>query len=244
MLVLPHDAELWFQRREGVIGDFRPRMADRGEEGRFAGVGQPDKTGVGDQLQAQPDPSLAARPAGIGAARRAIGRALVMRIAEPAVAALQKDEPLAGTGEISEHQAVIFIHDLGADRNPQNQIFAVGAGPLAAGTGPAVLRPKMLPISVIDQRIEVLGRDKDDVAAFAAIAAVRPAELDKLFAAKAHRAAPAVTALQVDLALIEELHVHKLKGEQPGRSPLAPSSSGNGYSAASAGGGAGGTTDT
>ena len=44
--------------------------------------------------------------------------------------------------------------------------------------------------------------------------------------------------------LIEELHVHKLKGEQPGRSPLAPSSSGNGYSAASAGGGAGGTTDT
>ena len=77
----------------------------------------------------------------------------------------------------------------------------------------------MLPISIIDQSVEVLGRDKDDVAALAAIPAVRPAELDELFAAKAHRAPPAVTALQVNLALIEELHLHKTKREQLGRSP-------------------------
>ena len=51
-----------------------------------------------------------------------------------------------------------------------------------------------------------IGRDKDDVAAFAAIAAIRPAELDELLAAKAHRAAPAVAALQVNLTLIEKLH--------------------------------------
>jgi hypothetical protein len=130
-----------------------------------------------------------------------------MRIAETAVAASQKDELLAGAGEISEHQAVIFIHDLSAGRDPQNQTFAVGAGALAAGAGTTVLRPKMLPIPVINQGIEVLGRDQDDVTAFAAIAAVRATELDKLLPAKAHCAAPAVTALQVDLALIEKLHL-------------------------------------
>jgi len=77
----------------------------------------------------------------------------------------------------------------------------------ASGAGAAVLRPKMLPIPVIDQGIEVVGCDKDDVPAFAAITAVRAAELDKLLPAKAHCAAAAVTALQVNLALIEKLHL-------------------------------------
>src|SRR5205814_6275944 len=114
---------------------------------------------------------------------------------------------------------IFLIQDLSADRNAQYEILAIGAGALAAGAGTTVLRAKMLPVTVIDQGIEVLGRDKDDVAAFAAITAVWPAELDELFAAKAHRAAPAVAAFQVNLALIEELHLHKLKGEQQGRSP-------------------------
>ena len=148
-------------------------------------------------------------------------------------------------GEISEHQPIIFIHDLGARRDLQNQIFAVGAGAVAAGAGTAVLRSKMLPISIIDQSVEVLGRDKDDVAALAAIPAVRPAELDELFAAKAHRAAPAITALQVNLALIEKLHLHKFKRGAAWPLPFKLLAvSGDGYSAASAAGGSGGTTET
>jgi len=65
-----------------------PRAPARGKKGRFSGVGQTDETGIGDQLQAEPNPGFAAGPTGIGAPRRTIGRALVMRIAEPAVAAL------------------------------------------------------------------------------------------------------------------------------------------------------------
>jgi hypothetical protein len=168
-----------------------------------------------------------------------------MRIAKAAVAAPQKDEVLAGTGEISEHQAVIFTHDLGPGRNPQNQIFAVGAGALAAGAGTTVLRPKMLPIPVIDQGIEVLGRDKDDVPAFTAITAVRATELDELFAPKAHRAAPAVATLQVNLALIEKLHLREMKKGNSRAAPLwLRFGSWNGYSAASAADGSGGTTET
>ena len=207
LVMQPHDAELRLQGRERVVGDLRPGMRDRGEKGRLAGVGQADETGIGDQLQAQPDPGLAARPAGIGAARRAIGRALVMRVAETAVAALQKDEPLAGAGEVGEHLAVLGIHDLGADRNLQDQIFASRAGALAPGAGPAVVRPEMLPIAKVDQGIEIIGRGKDDVAASAAVTAVGAAELDEFLAAKARAPAPAVTALQVDLALVEKLHL-------------------------------------
>src|SRR5690242_19597799 len=75
VVVPPNDAELGLQRRERVVGDFRPGLGDRGEESRFAGVWQANETGIGDKLQAQPNPSLAPRPTGIGSARRAIGRA-------------------------------------------------------------------------------------------------------------------------------------------------------------------------
>ena len=57
------DAELGVQGGEGVVGDFRLGGGDDGQEGGFAGVGQADQTGVGDQFQAQPDPAFLARPA-------------------------------------------------------------------------------------------------------------------------------------------------------------------------------------
>ncbi len=96
----------------------------------------------------------------------------------------------------------------------------------------------MLLVAVIDQRVEVVGGDQDDVAALAAIAAIGPAEFDEFLAAKAHRATPAVTALQIDLALVEKFHGlvdMKQKGERLGRSPRFSVGPGNGYSAASAG---------
>ena len=57
------DAELRMQRGERVVGDLRARGGDDGQEGGFAGVRQPDQSGIGDQLQAQPDPAFLARPA-------------------------------------------------------------------------------------------------------------------------------------------------------------------------------------
>ena len=41
-VVQPHDPELRLQRRERVVGDFRPGMSDGCEEGRLAGVGEAD----------------------------------------------------------------------------------------------------------------------------------------------------------------------------------------------------------
>ena len=43
--------------RERIVGDFRLRMAEAAEEGRFAGVGQTDEAGVGDDLQFQDEPA-------------------------------------------------------------------------------------------------------------------------------------------------------------------------------------------
>src|SRR6516162_6438094 len=206
LVVDSYDAELRLQGRERVVGDLGPGVRDRGKEGRLAGIRQADETDIGDQLQAQPDPGLMAGPAGIGAPRRAIGRALVMRVAETAIAALQEDPPLAGTSEVGEHLPVLGIHDLGPDRDRQDEIVTVRAGALAPSPRPAGRCPEVLAIAVVDQGVEIVRRGKDDVAALAAVTTVGAAELDELLAAKARGPAPAVTALQVDLALVEELH--------------------------------------
>ena len=68
-------AELRMQRGERIVGDLRLGRAHGGEEGRLAGIGQADDAGIGDQLQAQADGALLAGLAGIGLARRLVGRA-------------------------------------------------------------------------------------------------------------------------------------------------------------------------
>ena len=85
-----------------------------------------------------------------------------MRIAKTAVAAPHEYEPLAGAGEVGERLLIVLVHDLGANRNAQHEILTMRAGAIAAGARPAVLRPEMLPVSVIDEGIEVLDRGKDD----------------------------------------------------------------------------------
>src|SRR5438094_1718308 len=147
-----------------------------------------------------------------------------MGIAEPAVAAAQQHEPLIGPGQVREYGFLVVVEDLGPDRDAQYEVAAIGAGPVGPRPAAPVLGPEMLLIAVIDQRVQIVGRDKDDIAALAAHTAVGPAELDELLAAKAHRAAAAIAALEVDLALIEEFHgSHKLKRERLGRSPRVPS---------------------
>src|SRR5438552_2024268 len=92
-------------------------------------------------------------------------------------------------------------------RSTRSRPFAaLGAGLVGAGAATAFLGTKMLLITVVDQRVQIVRRLEHDVAALAAIAAIRPAELDELLAAKAHGAAAAITALQIDLGLVEEFH--------------------------------------
>src|SRR6266702_368576 len=80
-------AELRVERRERVIGDLGPGRAHRRAQGRLASGGGADDAGVRDQLEAWPTGALLARLAGVGMARRSVGRGLEMRIAEAAIAA-------------------------------------------------------------------------------------------------------------------------------------------------------------
>ena len=66
--------------------------------------------------------------------------------------------------------------------------------------------PEMLPVAIVDQGVELGIDPRDDVAAVAAVAAVRAAARDVLLPPEADAAVAAVAALHVDLGLIEEAH--------------------------------------
>ena len=80
------------------------------------------------------------------------------------------------------------------------------AGAVLAHAVAALLRLEMLLVAVVDQRVQVRHALDDHVAAFAAVAAVGPAELDELLAPEADAAVAAVARAHIDLGLIEELH--------------------------------------
>ena len=194
------------QRGEGIVRDLRLGARHRGQQRRLAGVGQSDQAGIGDQLQPQPDPALLARPAGSRMARRLVGGALEMRVAEAAVAALAQHDALARLGQVEQHRLLVLVEDLGADRHAHQDVLGLGAGAHLAHAVMAAPHLEMLLVAVVDQRVEVGHRLDHDVAALAAVAAVRPAELDELLAMKADAPGTAVAAFHEDLGFIEEFH--------------------------------------
>ncbi len=200
------DAELRVQRREGIIGDLRARRADRGQKRRFAGVGEANEPGVGDQLQAQPDGALLPLLAGIDAARSLVGRGLEMGVAEAAIAAARERDALADLGHVGDQRFFVLVEDLGSGRNLEDRVGALAAGAVLAHAVGAGLGLEMLLIAVVDQRVEAADAFDDDIAAAAAVAAVRAAEFDEFLAPERQAAGAAVARTDVNLGLIEKFH--------------------------------------
>ncbi len=206
-LLVADDPQLRAERGERIFADLGNRVGGAIEEGRLAGVGQPDQPAIGHQLKSEPDVALLARPSGAMLARGAIGRGLVAGVAAPAVAALEEVNALPFVGEIGEQAALLVIgENLGADRDLDDKVLAPGAGHVAARAALAAGRAEMLGVAEIDQRVEPGHRFEHDIAALAALAAVRSAIFHELFAPEADRPGAARAAADEDLGLIEKMH--------------------------------------
>ena len=210
------------QRGEGIVSDLRLGGRDGGEEGRFAGVREADEADVGDQFQAQHDRALDPRLAGVGAARRAVGRGGEMGVAEAAVAACGHDDALARPREVGDHRARSLLEHLRADRHLQHRVGAAAARPVLAHAVYAGLGLEMLLIAKVDQRVEAVRALNHDVAAAPAVAAVGAAELDEFLAPERDAAGAAVARPDIDARLVEKFH-GSLRSARP---PLDRSRSG------------------
>ena len=139
-------------------------------------------------------------------ARRAVGRGGIARVAAPAHPAFEQNHALAHFGKVREKLLALFVEDLGADRDFDHQVRGAGARAVLAHAMTSALGAEVLGVAEIDQRIEAGHRDHDDIAALAAVASIRPAVFDVLFASEADRAGPARAGLEVNLGLVEKMH--------------------------------------
>ena len=185
------DAQMRMQGGERIVGDPGPGARNPGEEGRFAGIRQADQPGIGNQLQAQPQRAFLAGPARFAAARRAVGRALEMDVAAPAIAALGEQRPVADRYQIGHQGLPVLLENLGAGRHRDREVGPRRAGARLAHAVMAALGLEMLAVAEIDQGVQAVGAFGVDMAAAAAVAAVRAAVRDVFFAPERDAAAAA-----------------------------------------------------
>ena len=129
-----------------------------------------------------------------------------MLVAEAAIAARRQPEALADRGEVADQRLVVLLVDLRAGRHLQHDVGALGAGAVAAHAVNAGLGLEMLLVAIVDQGVQPVDRLDPDVAAAAAVAAVRSAELDELLAPERDAAGAAVAGADEDLGLVEKFH--------------------------------------
>src|SRR5690606_1965251 len=99
-----------------------------------------------------------------------------------------------------------LLEDLRAGRNLEHDVSALGARAVTAHAVAAGLGLEVLLISIVDQSIKAVDRLDPDIAAPAAVAAIRPAEFDEFLAPERHASGASVAGAGIDLGLVEEFH--------------------------------------
>src|SRR5690606_29847976 len=125
-------------------------------------------------------------------ARRAVGRGLVVQVAEAAIATLGQQALFAVLEQLHHHFAGFEVADDGAHRHAQDDVVAGRAELVGATALLAVARLVVAGIAVVDQGVDVAVSDHVHMPASSAVAAVGAAEGDELFATEADASAATV----------------------------------------------------
>ncbi len=200
-----HDAQDGLQGGEWVRRDPWPGVADTGQQRGFARIGRAYETHVGDQLELEAQPALGS----IGAAKRQVGRrkprGLEARVAAAPGTAAGDDLDLVGIDEIVQHmRRRIGIHH-GAERDIDGHGLAIPPVPAAGLPGRAVAGDETMAVLQVGEGVQIPACPDQDVAAAAAVTAVRSAKRHVLLASEARRAVAAAPGSDVDAGLVEEI---------------------------------------
>ena len=204
--------EVGLEGGERVVGDLRLGGRDGGDEGGLPDAREPDQGDVGEQLELEAQPALLAHLALLGEGRGPPPVRQEPGVAAPAATALAGEPALAGADQVGEHDAVL-VADGGALGHRHLEVAPPPAVLALALPVHAASRRAVRVVLERDQRRDVAVDDEPHAAAVAAVAAVGPAPGHVRLAPEADGARAAVTALDVETALIDELrHPVRLGG--------------------------------
>ena len=197
-----YDAQVRRDGREVIIRDLGVGAGGYGQQRGFAHVGIAHEAHVRDQLELQLDLPFPGKSAGFGEIRRLADGILEHDVAFSASAAFGCHEGLAVLRQVCHDRVAFSVAHHGADGNLDDQIRAVLAELLAASAVFSALRLVFSFITEIHQGAQVAVGLDDDVAAFAAVSAVRTALRNIGFPAEGHGTVSALARLDEDRCLI------------------------------------------
>ena len=192
-----------------VVGDLRLRGADNAYQRGFPDVRKSDKTDVREQLQLKNDVELLPRETGLREARYLPSRGREVDIALSSLSAARDNNRLV-VGDIRHYPAGVRVLDDGAARNAYHRRLHRLARAALCTARLAVGGDVFLLITEIYQRGEVIVRDKDDIGALSAVAAVGSARVYIFFPVEGNSSVAAVSRLDGDLDLVYKHCVPRL----------------------------------
>ena len=199
------DAEVRLERGERVVGDLRLGRRDHADQRALADVREPDEGDVGHQLQLELEPALLTVLALLGEARSPPLVGQEPGVAAPAAAAGGGQPPIAVSQQLGQQLPGVEVLDDGALRHGDLQVLATPTVEVLALAVDAVAGASMWVVAEGEQRGDVVVGDEPDVAALAAVTAVRPAEGLGPLAPERHAACSPIASAHVELGLVDEL---------------------------------------
>ena len=205
VVAVAHNAQTGFQGGECIVGNLGMGGAECGHQGRFAGIGETHQPDIGHNLELHNHPALFAGFAGLGIAGRLVGGTLEIVVAKAAAAAAPKDNLLPVFGDFAQQLARFCIAGHGAQRHLQDYVLAVGTGAEASAAGSAVVGFDMLLVLEVDQGPHLGVAAQDDMAATAAVTAVRATLGHIFFPAEVHTPRPSRARSTEDFHIVYEV---------------------------------------
>ena len=205
-IVHTHHAQAWHQGGKRIVSHFRLGGGDRTDEGGFAGVRHAQHPDIGQQHQLQLQVAFITRGTHGFLTRRTVNGRFETGVAQTVPAAFRHHQTLTVFGHIAHGLAGALVDNPGADRHFYRHVFTTLTGTVAALAILPTFGAERFFKTVVDQGVQVLVRFQPDIAAITAIAAVRTAFRNILFAAEAYATIAAVTCYDQDRCFIYKLH--------------------------------------
>src|SRR3954463_1123876 len=206
VLVHPHHAEIWMQRRKWIIGDFWPGRGDGTDICGLSGIRHAEQAHVREHFQLKLQTAAFARRAGRELAGRSIGAGFEMDIAQAPLSAFRQHSSLTVSRKVREHFAGLQVGHYSTDRDTQSDIVRCLAVTIGSAAFFAITCAVNTGIAKLNQCIDVAVGDCEDRTSTAPVAAVRPPPWYELLPPEARAAIPAFPGVDFNNRFVDEFH--------------------------------------
>jgi len=197
-------SQIRLQRSKRIVGNFRPRRRDAGNQSRFANVGIAHQSHVCKQLQLQPVGMFFTGASGLVLAGSLMHGSREARVAPSAPSATGNHHALIRCRKVEHLLSRLLVVHNRSDWNLQKHVHAFAAGFVRAFAVASTLRFVFGIETEVDQGVVAFAGFHDHVAALPPIPARRSASRNIFFATKGHAAIASVARLDTNLSLVDE----------------------------------------